>query len=125
MRYLFVLTVLLAGCTHTITLYPRGGGDPSYGTLGHASRYMQVTIGGESYAGTVALPQTVGVTLVPTTSPGGVSTLSPVTSVGHSTNASALLTGRNGTLRCAFIFQSGGNGVCVDSKERAYDLLMR
>ena len=122
MRSFFVVMLLaLAGCTHTITLYPRGGGDQATGTVNDGSRNMEVRLRGDTYTGSYVLGQTVGVGIV-----GGANPV-PVTTVGSTNNATALLTGPKGVLRCEFriVAVQGGNGVCMDSSNTVYDMLLK
>lgn len=122
MRSYFVVVLLaLAGCTHTITLYPRGGGEQATGTVNDGSKNMEVRLRGDTYTGSYVLGQSVGVGIV-----GGANPV-PVTTVSSTNNATALLIGPNGVLRCEFriVAARGGNGVCVDSSNTTYDMLIK
>lgn len=111
------------GCTHTITLYPRGGGPQATGEVNDGSRNMRVELGGDTFTGSYILGQTFG---VGTAFAGG--TVVPVTAVGTTNQASALLVSPKGaTLRCDFriVAARGGNGVCVDGNNVLYDMLIK
>lgn len=124
MRYLVVL--LLAGCTQTMHLYPRGGGDPVVGTLRTAEQTMKVPLDGEIYEGSYMGGRSTSV---------GASTAigaRPTTAIGSATafsnSYSGLLVSQNGkTLRCEFIGAVGeqGNGVCQHGDGRVFDLLLK
>ena len=124
MRYLIVLLLALAGCTHTVTLFQRGGTEQARGTLNDGSKDIEVVLKGETFTGHYVLGQTTGFGMAFGT--GGA----PVFGVGGGTNnnASALLTGdKSGILRCEFRIQvaKGGNGICVDRDSMAYDMLIK
>jgi len=118
---LVALLLAVAGCTHAIILYPRGGGEQATGTVNDASKNMEVRLRGDTYTGSYVLGQTVSVGMV-----GGANPV-PVTTVGSTNNATALLTGPEGVLRCEFriVAARGGNGVCVDSSNTIYDMLIK
>jgi hypothetical protein len=98
MRYL--LLALLAGCSHTITLYPKGGGSQAIGWLNDGSQNMEVTIDGATYSGRY-------------NERGG--------------QARAVLVGAGRTVTCEFAIEiiTGGNGMCVDANNRFYDMVIR
>jgi hypothetical protein len=126
MRYLLALTILLlAGCTHTITLYPRGGGEQASGSVNDGSRNMEVTLRGETYTGSYVLGQTFG--LATGTTYGARPVFGTGVMVGNTNQATALLTGPKGVLRCEFVIVAarGGNGVCMDSANMVYDMLIK
>lgn len=120
MRYLLVL--LLAGCSHVITLYPRGGGEQATGTVNDGSRNMEVQLRGDTYTGRYALGQSFGVGFA-----SGTGSMATGTMVGTTNNATALLTGPAGVLRCEFriVAAQGGNGMCVDGQNVVYDMLIK
>ncbi len=61
LKAITVLSVLvLGGCSHTVTLYPRGGGEQAIGTLNDGSRNMSVTLKGITYTGKFVPGQTFG-----------------------------------------------------------------
>jgi hypothetical protein len=119
--YLVALLLALTACTHTITLYPRGGGEQATGTVNDGSKNMEVQLRGDTYAGSYVLGQTFGVGMVGGANP------TTVTTVGTTNNATALLVGPKGVLRCEFriVAAQGGNGVCVDSSNTMYDMLIK
>ncbi len=108
--------LLLAGCTHAVTLLPRSGGEKAYGEYNDGSRGMTVTIRGETYTGSYVVGSGVGMTLSRgTVAPG----------IGVSNQRSALLTGRRGNVRCDFALSGfGGNGVCMDPDNNIWDLIV-
>lgn len=122
-----LLCALLAGCTHTLTLFPRGGGEQAFGTLNDGSRSMEVRLKGETYRGNYVLGQTTGFGFGTTF--GARPTTASGVMVGTNNNAAALLTSENGrsVLRCEFMIQAakGGNGVCQDKDGVTYDMLAK
>lgn len=120
-----LFVVLLAGCTHTITLYPRGGGEQAAGTVNDGSKNMEVVLRGDMYTGSYVLGQTFG--FGTGTSFGARPAFGTGLMVGNTNQASALLTGPKGVLRCDFMIVAarGGNGVCVDSGNTVYDMLIK
>ena len=123
MRFLIVL--LLAGCTQTITLFPRGGGEQAFGTLNDGSRNMEVVLKGETYTGSYALGQTFGFGTAQTY--GANPAFGTGFMAGSNNHATALLTSGRNVLRCEFIIVAvrGGNGVCVDKDNVTYDMLAK
>lgn len=118
MRYLAVLiTAALTGCAYNVTLYPRGGGDQATGTFDVGSQVLRVTLRGEEYSGRAVAGTSMGL--------GAVGT-KPMVMSGTTNQRSALLEGKAGVIRCEWaIAVSGGNGVCVDSAEKTYDLSIK
>lgn len=109
-----LLAAALAGCAYNVTLFPRGGGDQATGTFEVGSQTMTVKLNGETYTGNVIAGSTVGIGTVGTKT---------ATMVGSTNQRSALLKGPNGLIRCEYVIQvRGGNGTCVDSREKVYDL---
>ena len=123
MRFLIVL--LLAGCTQTVTLFPRGGGEQAFGTLNDGSRNMEVVLKGETYTGSYVLGQTFGFGMAQ--SFGSRPAFGTGMMVGSSKQATALLTSGRNVLRCEFVIVAvkGGNGVCVDKDNVTYDMLAK
>jgi hypothetical protein len=119
MRYLIVL-LLLAGCgTQSVLLLPRGHAVKGEGTIqdGHE---MRVQIEGRTYSG--KLDWDLG--FATSTNPYGYTT----THRSSSDRAAALLLGESGQVRCDFtlsLVTKQGNGVCVDSLNRTYDMVIR
>jgi hypothetical protein len=104
----FVLAIVLAlaGCAtqHTVTLYPRGVGEHGAGSLDRTNNHLAVTVGGKQYNGLM------------------ITRLGPP----HG-QASALLLG-DGQMRCDFQFDAmwqTATGICVDSKNVTYDMLVK
>lgn len=111
--------VLLAGCAsqQAITLMPRGTGQAGSGTLDRMNNELRVTVGENNYRGTMIMQSAV--------STGGI--FSPVRTT-YSNQASALLLGDIGQLRCDFGFDAmytQGTGVCVDYRNVTYDMLIK
>jgi hypothetical protein len=126
MRYLLVL-LLLAGCTHDITLFPRGGGDQGIGWVNDGPTHsMEITLRGDKYAGNYILGQTTGIGFGSAYS-GSRSAFGTSAMVGHSNQAGVLLSGPHGVLRCDFLITvvQGGNGVCLDAQGVTYDMLIK
>lgn len=99
-----VLLLLLAGCTQTMILFPRGGGSQVSGSLDTVGQNMTIDLDGDTYAGRY------------------------ISSGRGSNHYSGLLTTKSGkTLRCEFVgsIAETGNGVCQHSGGRTYDLLLK
>jgi hypothetical protein len=122
-----VLTLVLAGCGHVVTLYPRGGGDLATGTLNDGSRNMTVNIKGVTYKGQFVRGQTFGVGFGQAI--GAAPGFGTALMVGSNNQSSALLISEDGksTLRCELkvVAAVGGNGVCVDKDEKTYDMSIK
>lgn len=112
MRHALCLFVLLtAGCVATtggIALLPRGTAQAGSGVVNKASKQMEVVLeDGRAYRGEMVYKY-VG---------------------GRGTNeASALLLGADGQLRCEFGWDgmfATATGVCVDAKGATYDMLIK
>ncbi len=116
---------LLVACSHTITLYPRGGGEQATGTLNDGSRSMEVTLKGETYSGDFVRGQTFGFGIGQTL--GARPTFASGIMVGSTNQATALLISGKNVLRCELVVvaASGGNGVCVDKDNVTYDMLTK
>jgi hypothetical protein len=101
---LSALLVLLAGCTQSMILFPRGGGPQGTGTLDAVGDTMTVALNGETYSGSFV-------------------------KAGRGSNQySGLLVSKSGkTLRCEFVGDVGvtGNGVCRHGEGQTYDLLLK
>lgn len=115
MRHLiYPLVLLLTGCAYNLTLHPRGGGDQAKGSFEVGSQTLTVNLNGDTYTGRAIAGSSTGF---------GIAGTKPVTMIGTTNQRSALLKGTRGMLRCEYVIQvSGGNGVCVDSTEKVYDL---
>ncbi|MBL8339517.1 MAG: hypothetical protein JNM97_22315 [Rhodoferax sp.] len=126
MRLLPLLSLmLLSACTHTVTLFPRGGGEQAMGTLNDMSKEIEINLKGDKYTGTYTTGRVSTFGTVQTY--GARPTTSNVLMSGSSNQAAALLTGPKGVLRCEFVIEEmiGGNGVCVDTSEAVYDMLVK
>ena len=119
-----VLVVILAGCGHIVTLYPRGGGDQASGTLNDGSRNITVTLKGVTYTGQFVRGQTFGFGIGQ--SFGARPAFGTAMMAGSSNQSSALLVSTDGksVLRCELtvVAAIGGNGVCVDKDNITYDM---
>jgi hypothetical protein len=119
---LFVL--VLSGCSHTVTLYPRSGGEQATGTLNDGSRNMSVILKGTTYTGKFVPGQTFGFGVGQTF--GARPAFGSSMMVGTSNQSSALLISTDGksTLRCELkvVAAIGGNGMCVDKDNITYDM---
>lgn len=116
--------LILAGCSHVITLYPRGGGERATGTVNDGSRKMTVTLKGMTYTGEMIRAQTVGIGIGQ--SYGATPSTGTTVFTGGSNQYSALLVSTDGTsvLRCDFTLSVaiGGNGICLDKDSVTYDM---
>lgn len=124
MRYGIILFVLLSGCagTYDLTLFPRGGGAQAKGVGDAATKTMTVTLNGKTYSGNYvqASSRSAG------SMAQGANMPATAVGVSSSNQFTALLAGEDGAIRCEFMAsRSAGNGVCTDSQQRSYDLLIR
>lgn len=117
---ILVLAGLLAGCAaqQQVALMPRGEGHESgAGYFDQIHQQLAVDIEGQRYVGTP----------ITKTASTGFSLFGPQATT--STNEqSALLTGNGGQVRCEFAwnqFKTMANGVCVDSRNVTYDMMIR
>jgi hypothetical protein len=119
-----VAFILLAGCTHDITLYPRDGGEQATGWVNDGSHNLEVQLRGDTYSGKYVLGQTFGIGMGTTF--GVRPRFGSGMMVSQNNQAGALLTGPKGILRCDFVIVAahGGNGVCQDSRA-VYDMLIK
>lgn len=126
------LLPILAACSHTVTMYPRGGGDIGTGTLNDGTREIVVTLKGKQYAGKFVRNQSYGFGIgqsfgaAPTglyMKPG----FNTAAMMGASNQATAVLTSGAEVLRCELVVvnASDGSGVCLDANNFAYDLLIK
>lgn len=125
MKSLILLPVLLlAACSHTVTLYPRGGGETATGTLNDGGHSMEITLKGEVYRGNYILGQTVGYGFGQSFS-GNRTAFGSGMMVSSNNQAAALLRSEKSVLRCEFVIVAarGGNGICVDKDNVVYDML--
>jgi hypothetical protein len=123
MRYLLVLVTLLAGCQtfYDVALYPKGGGPVAQGIADTSSnKKITVSLNGETYSGIYVQGQSLGIASVVS----GYSSASAY-AIGTTNQYSAVLTGPAGAIRCEFTAQRhGGNGVCLDSTNKTYDMVI-
>lgn len=106
---LFVL--LLAGCaaTQEVTLLPRGGAGKGFGELDRMTNQLTVDLNGTTYHGPMIMRSAQTASFKPL-------------------EAAALMMGDGGQVRCEITFNAlmtEGNGVCVDSRNATYDLLIK
>lgn len=119
MRYLVALLVLLAGCAtvQQVDILPRGGGARGTGTFDHIHQVLTAEVDGKRYQGRP----------VQETSTSSFSLFGPQRTT-TTNKETALLIGDTGQIRCEFAWdqmKTHANGVCVDSKNVTYDLLIR
>lgn len=115
-----VVVHALSACAYNLTLYPRGGGDIASGVGHSGNKTIEVTLRGETYTGRYVQGQSVGVGLATVGGAFGTGT-----TIGSTNQFSAVLTSGNKTLRCEFMADGGhGNGVCIDSMNAVYDLVI-
>jgi len=124
---LLALLVILAGCSHDLTLVDRDNGQQGTGTATgwNGSGNLTVQLNGKTYAG-----NWVSVAGGSIGSFAGFGGTTPFTGLGTSESTSssgtALLNSEDGSrLRCAFVFGSFSNtgyGECQDEKKKMYDL---
>lgn len=128
----FALLPILAACSHTVTMYPRGGGDIGTGTLNDGTREIVVTLKGKQYAGRFVRSQSYGFGIGQSfgAAPTGL-TMKPgfntAAMMGASNQATAVLTSGTEVLRCELVVvnASDGSGVCVDANNLTYDVLIK
>ena len=111
-----VVLLALGGCAYNVTLYPRGGGEQAIGKLDSASFTITVELNGETYSGRYIAGQSFGF---------ATSGAAFASGIGMSNQRSALLKGPHGVIRCDFsVNAAGGNGLCQDSQNVVYDMLI-
>jgi hypothetical protein len=122
MRFIVILlSAALAGCAsqQTVNLLPRGDAERGSGTLDRLTNDLVVTVGDKTYKGKSMLRTA-------TTTSWGF--LGPRTSTSYSDQSTALLIGEGGQMRCEFTWDAmmiQATGICVDSKNATYDLLIK
>lgn len=129
---LLALLPILAACSHTVTMYPRGGGDIGTGTLNDGTREIVVTLKGKQYAGKFVRIQSYGFGIGQSfgAAPTGL-TMKPgfntAAMMGASNQATAVLTSGTEVLRCELVVvnASDGSGVCVDANNLTYDVSIK
>jgi hypothetical protein len=127
----FVLPFMVA-CSHTVTLYPRGGGDIGAGTLNDGSREISVTLKGRLYTGKFVRNQSYGFGLGQSFGAGSTGLVmkpgfNTAATMGATNQATAVLTSGADVLRCELVVvnASDGSGVCVDANNVTYDVLIK
>lgn len=102
----WLVLLLVAGCSSlqpAVTLLPRGDAPKGVGVLDKGTYQLNATFAdGRRYAGKMI--------------------------VHPGLQASALLLGEDGQLRCDFAweaFMSSATGVCVDAQNRVYDMMVK
>lgn len=114
-----IVIALLAGCAtvQRVDLLPRGDAPRGTGSFDHIHQVLTVEIEGQSYRGT-PIRKTA-------------QTSASIFMAGATTRTNedtALLIGPAGQIRCEFAWQemkTQATGVCVDHRNRTYDLLIR
>ncbi len=113
-------------------MYPRGGGEVGFGSLNDGTREIQVLLNGNKYSGKFVRNQTYGFGLGQTfgsTQSGLVMKPSFGTNatMGASNQATAVLDSGSDVLRCDLVVvnDSDGSGVCTDSNNLAYDVVIK
>lgn len=133
MKKIFLaLLPFIAACSHTVTMYPRGGGDIGTGTLNDGSRDIAVNLKGKQYTGKFVRNQSYGFGLGQTfgAGPTGIAMkpgFNTAAMMGATNQATAVLTNGSDVLRCELVVvnASDGSGVCVDEKGVTYDVLIK
>jgi hypothetical protein len=126
-----VSALVLCGCSHTITMFPRGGGETGTGSLNDGTREVVVYLKGKTYSGKFVRNESYGVGATQGISVGGVGGIRQgfgTTAVfGSGNQASALLISGSDLIRCDLIVvnASDGSGVCSDQENRIYDVLIK
>lgn len=115
MRYLVVL-LMVSGCAYNVALHPRGGDEVAKGSLNHPAGNMTVTVRGATYTGRYYRGTGVGV---------GLAGARPAIGVGLTNQFAGVLKSEGGLLRCEFVMRAtDGDGVCADSQNVTYDMLI-
>ena len=115
---ILALMVLLVGCAaqQVVTLLPRAPAtERGTGILDRMTQELTVTVEGNNYRGRSVL-QT-----------GTTTNIFGVTSTQYSNRSTALLIGDTGQMRCEFSWDYmmiQATGVCVDSRNITYDILI-
>lgn len=123
---------VLAACSHTVTMYPRWGGDVVTGSLNDGTREIQLMVKGKQYTGKFVRNQTssFGVGQTFGASQSGLAMKSgfgTTALIGASNQATAVLVSGSDVLRCELVVvnASDGNGVCIDQDDVTYDVLIK
>lgn len=123
---------LLAACSHTLTMYPRGSGDLGTGSLNDGTREIHVQLKGKQYTGKFVRNQTYGFGLgqsfgATSTGLAMKSGFATAVTMGSSNQATAVLISGTEVLRCDLVVinASDGSGICTDSNNLAYDVVIK
>lgn len=133
MKKIFLaLLPFIAACSHTVTMYPRGGGDIGTGTLNDGSRDITVNLKGKQYSGKFVRNQSYGFGIGQSFGAGSTGVImkpgfNTSAVMGASNQATAVLTSGADVLRCELVVvnASDGSGVCVDANNLVYDVLIK
>lgn len=133
MKKIFLaLLPFIAACSHTVTMYPRGGGDIGTGTLNDGSRDITVNLKGKQYTGKFVRNQSYGFGIGQSFGTGSTGLImkpgfNTSAVMGASNQATAVLTSGSEVLRCELVVvnASDGSGVCVDANNLVYDVLIK
>jgi hypothetical protein len=120
-KAIVVLALASIGCAaqQQITLLPRGEAKQGNGTLDRVNNALTVYVDGRQYQGTMQMHTATSTGW----SPLGRSTASTI-----SNQATALLVGNEGHMRCEFgwdAMMTSATGVCVDNRNATYDLMIK
>lgn len=120
MKRIAIVALLLTGCAtqQSVTLLPREGSmQRGIGSFDHIHQLVTVDVGGRRYQGRP--------TQVEARTSAGLFGPSSYTTTNQ---ASALLIGEGGQLRCSWTWgpmKVDAQGECIDSRGAAYDLLIK
>jgi hypothetical protein len=126
---LLAATVLLAGCSHQLVLYPRDVGPVGKGVANESGKKVSITLEDTVYLGTYVHDS--GSAIIGNTFGVGSVGSSVIQMSGLSTgyvpgtgNGQLFVRAQNGlSIRCEFTYRSGsGLGVCQRSDGKQYDL---
>lgn len=122
----------VSACSHTVTLFPRGGGEAGSGTLNDGTREIQLQLKGKQYTGKFVRNQTYGFGLGQSfgAKPTGLAMkpgFGTTVTMGSSNQATAVLVSGTEVLRCDLVVvnASDGSGICTDSNHLAYDVVIK
>ena len=124
-RIALAILLALGGCAYDVTLLPRGDAPRAVGTANTGNKTISVQLDGETYAGDYVRGRVYGFGTTQGFVAGKMVTTTGTMSAA-SNQYSALLVGPRGQIRCEFMAESsGGNGVCVDNRDRTWDMLIK
>jgi hypothetical protein len=123
---------ILAACSHTVMMYPRGGGETGTGTLNDGTREIVVTLKGKQFSGKFVRNQSYGFGIGQSFGPAPTGLamkpgFNTAAMMGATNQATAVLTSGAEVLRCELVVvnASDGSGVCVDADNLSYDVLIK